>query len=61
MTLTLYDTDGTTVLATNIRNAAALGAGRNDPFVDFVLPADGTYYLQVSAGTGDYALHWYVR
>lgn len=61
MSLTLYAGDGTTVLMTNTGNAGPLGGGRNDPFVDFVLPAGGTYYLQVSAGTGDYQLHWYVR
>jgi hypothetical protein len=61
MTLTLYASDGTTVLAENSGNASSLSGGRNDPFVDFVIPADGTYYLQMSGGTGDYELHWYIR
>ncbi|MHC4974281.1 MAG: PPC domain-containing protein [Planctomycetota bacterium] len=61
MTLTLYAGDGTTVLATNDGNAGSVNGGQNDPFVDFVLPAAGTYYLQVSNGAGDYQLHWYVR
>jgi len=61
MTLTLYASDGTTVLTANSGNTGTLGGGRNDPFVDFVIPADGTYYLQVLAGTGDYELHWYIH
>jgi len=61
MTLTLYASDGTTVLAENSGNASSLSGGRNDPFVDFVIPTNGTYYLQMSGGTGDYELQWYIR
>ncbi|MHC4578536.1 MAG: PPC domain-containing protein, partial [Planctomycetota bacterium] len=62
MTLTLYDTDGTTILAQNDNNVGPLGGPRTDAFVDFTLPASGTYFLAVSDGTaGPYQIHWFVR
>ena len=48
MTLTVFDTDGTTIIL-----QTGLGAASgNDPGVDFTAPATGTYFLRVREGAG---------
>ena len=63
--LELIDSDGTTVLVSNDQNCGPLSGGRLDPFIDFIFPATGTYYLRVTAkvigGPYAYDLQWLVR
>lgn len=64
--LTLLDTDGTTVLTTDNDSFGVLNSGnRFDPFNDFTIPANGTYFLLVEeeagAGPFDYQLEGWLR
>lgn len=64
--LTLLGPDGTTVLTTDNDSFGVLNSGsRLDPFNEFSLPADGTYYLLVEeeagAGPFDYQLEGWLR
>jgi hypothetical protein len=48
--LTLFRSDGTTVICSNDQNGLL---GSNDSFIQAVLPAVGTYYLRVEEWTGN--------
>jgi len=47
--ITLYDVDGTTVLVENDEDEVDPSSPAGDSRIDYVIPADGTYYIKVES------------